>query len=100
MEGKSNWGDMYNVVLGEDAIWEYGECDGFEKEITYMWRIETCILICNCWLGCNAEGDSEPQDMELRGENIPNFIEFLEAHIDEKDGFEMIFEFWNQEMCY
>ena len=42
-----------------------------------MWGLEVRILMCNCWLGCTKENNCEPQDMEMRGENIPEFVEVL-----------------------
>lgn len=91
---------MYNVVLWEDGIWEYGENSNIEKEIKNMWMLETDILICNCYLGCIAEHDSTPQDMELQGENIPEFVDLLEMVIKENIDYKSIFDFWKEKMCY
>lgn len=97
---QGDWGDMYAVVLYEDGIWEYGENPYFEKEIMNMWMLETDILICNCYLGCIAEHDDTPQDMELQGENMPEFVDLLESVIEEKIDYNKIFVFWKEKMCY
>jgi len=81
---QGDWGDMYAVVLYEDGIWEYGENPYFEEEIKDMWMLETDILICNCYLGCIAEHDSTPQDMELQGENMPEFVNLLKVLMKKK----------------
>ena len=100
IKGQGDWGDMYDVVLWEDGIWEYGENPNLEKEIMNMWALETDILICNCYLGCVAEHDSTPQDLEIQGDNIPKFVDLLENVIEEKIDYNKIFIFWKEEMCY
>jgi len=99
-EAQNDWNVMYDVVLAEDAIWEYACCSTGEEEISDMWGLVTNILICNCWLGCVAERDYLPQDMEIQGDNIPEFVELLENCIGEKIDYDMIFEYWGKEMCY
>lgn len=100
IQGKRKWVDMYDVVLYDDGIWEYGENPNLEEEIKNMWMLETDILICNCYLGCVAEQRSIPQDMELQGENIPEFVDLLERVIKEKIDYNKIFVFWKEKMCY
>ena len=100
VDGKGDWGRMYEAVLDEDGIWEYSELYDFEEEITYMWGLETRILICCCYLGCVSEHDYLPQDMELRGENIPGFVECLEQNVGEKIDFKAVIGFWDKNLCY
>lgn len=100
INGKGDWGNMYDVVLNDDGIWEYTYCSWFTDEIQNMWCLVTDILICNCYLGCISEQDYIPQDMEIKGDNIPKFVELLEKLICEKIDYEQIFEFFNKEMCY
>lgn len=100
IEGQENWGVMYDVVLGDDGIWEYANDSNVEEEISDMWALETDILICNCYLGCMAEHDYTPQDMEIQKENIPEFVDFLEQMTEEKIDYERIFAFWGEKMCY
>ncbi len=97
---QDNWGVMYEGVLGEDAIWEYAFYKDIQKEIANMWALVTDILICSCWLGCVAEHDPIGQDMDIRGENISEFVELLESCIVEKIDYATIFEYWGKEMCY
>lgn len=97
---QGNWYDMYDVVLYDDGIWIYADCPDFEEEIQDMWALETDILICNCYLGCIEENYSIQQDMEIQGENIPEFVNFLENMIAEKIDYENIFSFWAEKMCY
>lgn len=78
-QGVGDWGDMYEIILGNGGISEYSEGVGdFTEEQRTMWVQETCILICCCYLGCQKEQDYTPEDMELRGENISAFLEFCE----------------------
>ncbi len=100
IEGKNHWGNMYEVVLGEDGIWEYELYEDIEKDIAYMWGLEVRILMCNCWLGCTREHDGEPQNMEMRGENIPEFVELLEKNVAEEINYIEIFESFNSILCY
>ena len=100
IQGKRKWVDMYDVVLYDDGIWEYGENPNLEEEIKNMWALETDILICNCYLGCVAEQRSTPQDMEIQEDNIPEFVDFLESVIEEKIDYNKIFVFWKEKMCY
>lgn len=100
INGQREWVDMYDVVLGDEGIWEYGEYPDFEEEIMNMWSLETDILTCNCYLGCIAEQDSIPQDMEIQEVNIPEFVDFLENVVGEKIDYKYIFNFWAEKMCY
>lgn len=92
--------EMQETVLGEDGIWNYAACEFFEEEIQNMWMLVTDILICNCYMGFKDVGNSIPQDMDIRGENIPDFIGLLEESIYNRIDYDRIFEFWKEEMCY
>ncbi|MBQ3583805.1 MAG: hypothetical protein IJA27_03735 [Lachnospiraceae bacterium] len=100
IQGQREWVDMYDVILYDDGIWEYGENPNIEEEIKDMWALETDILICNCYLGCVAEQHSTPQDMEIQGDNIPEFVDFLEGMLAEQMDYEKFFDFWAEKMCY
>lgn len=100
IKGQTEWVSMYDVILCDDGIWIYGECDKFEDEIKDMWALETDILMCNCYLGCMAEDHNTPQDLEIQGDNIEEFVEFLVETIKEEIDYDKIFEFWNERMCY
>ena len=100
IRGQSEWVDMYDVILYDDGIWQYGENPNIKEEIKNMWTLETDILICNCYLGCVAERHSTPQDMEIQGDNIPDFVDFLEGMLAEQMDYEKIFDFWAEKMCY
>ncbi|MDE7325077.1 MAG: hypothetical protein K2N63_02185 [Lachnospiraceae bacterium] len=100
-QGMGNWQDLYEAVLGEGGIWEYSEgAGGFLGELETMWVMETCILLCSCWLGCQREGGIEPEDMELRGENIPDFLKFLENLPDIPKDCAGIREYFNKNLCW
>ena len=98
--GCSDLWDMYDVVLGEDGIWNYGYNSEFSEELQDMWALETDILSCNCYLGCIKERQSRPQDLELQGDNIPEFVELLEEVICDEIDYDRIFDFWAEKMCY
>lgn len=99
-KGQGDLWDMYEVVLGEDGIWNYGYSSKFEEEIQCMWALETDILSCNCYLGCVKERADRPQDLELQGDNIPEFVELLENVISDEIDYDKIFDFWGEKMCY
>ena len=100
-QGVGNWWDMYEVVLGDGGIWEYSEGAGdFSGELETMWVMETNILICSCWLGCQKEQDSIPEDMDLRGENIPSSLDYLEGLQDSPPDCVQIWEYWNKNLCW
>ena len=95
-----NLWDMYEVVLGEDGIWNYGYSSKFEEELQEMWALETDILSCDCYLGCIKEKENRPQDLELQGDNIPEFVALLEHVIGEEIDYDRIFDFWAEKICY
>lgn len=100
-QGVGDWGDMYEVILGDGGISEYSEGVGdFTEKQRTMWVLETCILICCCYLGCQKEQDYTPEDMELRGENILAFLEFCEELPDSLPDCAYIWEYWNRNLCY
>lgn len=100
-QGAGNWDDLYEAVLGEGGIWEYSEGAGtFSEELRTMWVLETCILICSCWLGCRKEQTVQPEDLELRGENIPAFLDFLETLPDGPPDRAQIWAYWNENLCW
>lgn len=100
INGKKDWGCMYEAVLSDGGIWEYAESQHEEKEIQDMWILVMDILSCNCYLGCIGEDGITPEDLELRGENIPAFVELLEKHINETVDYDKILQFWDSEICY
>ena len=95
---QEDWWVMYDVVNGDGGIWESIDC--FDDEINDMWVLVLDILSCNCYLGCEAEKQSTPQDLELQGENIPEFVELLEGMIDKEIDYDTVFRFWGEKMCY
>ncbi len=100
IEGKGDWRDIYGVLSGEGGIWEYIEWSGFTEEESDMWILEMNILTCICYLDCIEEGNNPPQDMEIQGDNIPEFEEFLKNNIADKPDYEKILTFWDEMMCY
>lgn len=102
-KGQYDWEYMYEVVLDDGGIWEYAEYTDlyiFGEDIQNMWLLETYILICNCYLGCKAEHDYTPQDMEIRGENIPAFVNLLENIVEKDIDYKKAFDFFKENMCY
>lgn len=100
LENKGDEFDLTMLVLGEDGIWVYADEPEYSEEIQNMWALETNILICNCYLACMEGSGYLPQDMEIRGENIPKLVEFLEANFCENLDYDKIFQFYWEEMCY
>lgn len=98
VNSQREWVDMYDVVLYDGGIWEYSYSPEFTEELQDMWTLEMNILSCNCYLGCGD--DTPPQDLELQGDNIPEYVDFLESIIGENMDYEKIFEFWGEKICY
>lgn len=97
---KGDWGDLYEIVHGEDGLWNYEIDKSLSKYEQDMWGVVVCILSCNCLIGCIKEHDSEPQDLEIVVENIPSFVEFMENSFKGKEDCKKFNEFWRNEMCY
>lgn len=38
--------------------------------------------------------------MEIQGDDIPEFVDFLESVIEGKMDYDKIFDFWEKKMCY
>ncbi len=106
VEGETglSWIDVY------DEIYQGEGDEDEEDEISLMSQyIDTPdevalpieILSCVCWLGCKAENDYFPQDLELViGDKIPDFISFLEENLTGKEDFKQAMDFVNKNLCY
>lgn len=97
---KGDWGDLYELILGEEGIWQYAYDTKLPEELQEMWSLETCIFLCNCYIGCEKEHDCTPQDLEIKGECITQFVEFIEHNFHRKSDYQRCFDFWNKNMCY
>ena len=94
------WDELYEAVLGDGGIWEFGELyDNFSRDERLFWRLETCILMCVCRIACESEQDYCPQDMEMRSENIPLFAEHLEKSFHGQADSADCIEFFNANLC-
>ena len=70
-------------------------------EVALLMALPIEILSCVCWLGCKAENDYFPQDLELViGDKIPDFISFLEENLTGKEDFKQAIDFVNKNLCY
>lgn len=96
-----------NYVEGEtDLSWidvydEIYQGEGKEDEVELLMTLPIEILSYVCWLGCKAENDYFPQDLELViGDKIPDFISFLEENLTDKEDFKQAMDFVNKNLCY
>ena len=95
-----NWGDLYEVVEGDGGIWEYAALQDMPEKLAEMYTIENCVLSCMCYIACRKDGECTPEDMELREENIPGFIEFVEKNFYKNSGYRECTDFWGDKVCY
>lgn len=96
-----------NYVEGEtDLSWidvydEIYQGEGEEDEVELLMTLPIEILSYVCWLGCKAENDYFPQDLELViGDKIPDFVSFLEENLTDKEDFKQAMDFVNKNLCY
>ncbi len=99
-DDKGDWWDLYEIVQGDDGLWNYEIDKSLSRYEQDMWGISVCILSCICLIGCIKEHDSVPQDLEIVEENIPRLVEFMENTYKSKEDSEKFNEFWRSEMCY
>ena len=102
-----SWGDVYEEIYREEE--DEGECGIYilsqlidtPDEVTLLLALPIEILAYICWLGCKAENDYFPEDLELViGERIPDFVAFLEENVKSKEDFEKAMDFANENLCY
>ena len=71
------------------------------EEVALLMALPNEILAYVCWLGCKAENDFFPEDLELViGDKIPEFISFLEENLTGKEDFKQAIDFVNKNLCY
>ena len=72
-----DWGDLYEVVEGDGGLWEYVVMDDLPEKLEEMYVMVHCVLACMCYIACEKENTSQPEDLELCGENIPEFLSLI-----------------------
>lgn len=95
-----DWGDLYEVVEGDGGLWEYTIIDDLPEKLEEMYIMVHCVLACMCYIACDKENTSQPEDLELRGENIPKLIEFAEKTFTKTNGYQECMDFWGENICY
>ena len=95
-----DWGDLYEVVEGDGGLWEYVVMDDLPEKLEEMYVMVHCVLACMCYIACEKENTSQPEDLELCGENIPEFIELAEKVFSKTDGYQKCMNFWGNNICY
>lgn len=85
----------------EDGIYLMSQYIDIPDEVALHMTLTIEILTYVCWLGCKAENDYFPQDLELViGDKIPDFISFLEENLTGKEDFKQAIDFVNKNLCY
>ena len=102
------WMDVYGEIYQGEG--EEDEEDGISlmsqyietpHEVTLLLTLPIEILSYICWLGCKAENDHFPEDLEsVIGERIPDFAEYLEENLKNKEDFVKAIDFVNENLCY
>ncbi len=95
-----DYGNLYDVIDGEDGIWVLGEDTTLPKPIQECWRLETCLLSCYIRLKFDDHNEVIPQDLEMQAEKIPDFIAFMETHFHSQQDFYRCFDFFSHTVCY
>lgn len=97
-----DWGKLYDIVQGDEGIWEYSEFDDDLMSVKEqeMWGLEVCVLSCFIKLEISCMGDVSPQDMEMQEENIPLYIDYVEQNFQKVDGIKKCKEYWRKFICY
>lgn len=110
VEGETDlsWIDVYDEIYQgegdedeEDGIYLMSQYIDTPNEVELLMALPIEILSCVCWLGCKAENDYFPQDLELIiGDKIPDFISFLEENLTGKEDFKQAIDFAYKNLCY
>lgn len=110
VEGETDlsWIDVYDEIYQgegeedeEDGIYLMSQYIDVPDEVELLMTLPIEILSYVCWLGCKAENDYFPQDLELViGDKIPDFISFLEENLTDKEDFKQAMDFVNKNLCY
>ena len=74
--------------------------DDLPEKLEEMYVMVHCVLACMCYIACEKENTSQPEDLELCGENIPEFIELAEKVFSKTDGYQKCMNFWGNKICY
>ena len=101
------WEDVYEEIYRDEENDE--DCGIYilsqsidnpdEVELYLAVPIETMAYV--CWLGCKAQNDYFPEDLELViGDKIPDFVSFLEENMTSKEDFQKVIDFANEKVCY
>ncbi len=110
VEGETDlsWVDVYGEIYQgegeedeEDGIYLMSQYIDIPDEVALLMALPIEILAYVCWLGCKAENDFFPEDLELViGDKIPDFISFLEENLTGKEDFKQAIDFVNKNLCY
>ena len=109
VEGETDlsWADVYGEIYQgegeedeEDGIYLMSQYIDVPDEAALLMALPIEILSYVCWLGCKAENDYFPQNLELIGDKIPDFISFLEENLTGKEDFKQAIDFAYKNLCY
>jgi len=102
-----SWEDVYGEIYREEekeeecGIYILSQSINISDEVEMLLELPIEILLYVCWLGCKAESDYFPEDLELIiGDKIPDFVAFLEKNLTSKEDFKKAMDFANKKMCY
>lgn len=110
VEGKTDlsWADVYGEIYQgegeedeEDGIYLMSQYIDISDKEALLMALPIEILSYVCWLGCKAENDYFPQNLEsVIGEKIPDFVVYLEENLTGEEDFEKAIDFANKNLCY
>ena len=92
--------DLYDIVEGEDGIWLNMDDSSRSDREQEMWCLETCLLNCLIVLELDAHNQVYPEDLEMKSENIPNFVTFMEKNFNSVPNFSACLNYYNKHLCY
>ena len=101
------WGDVYEEIYRDEendedcGIYILSQSIDNPDEVELYLAVPIEIMAYVCWLGCKAQNDYFPEDLELLiGDKIPDFVSFLEENLKSKEDFQKALDFANEKCVY
>lgn len=94
-----SWDELYEAVLGDGCIREFSELyDSFSRDEQIFWRLD--LWMCVCCIACESEQSCYPQYMEMRSENNPLFVDYLDKSFQKQADCADCIKFFYANLCY
>lgn len=98
--GSDDFCYLYDIVQGENGIWNYSIDSKLPEKEQEMWSLEAnCLLTCIIRIEMTAHG-SDSEDMEIVEENIPDYVSYMENNFKSSRDYSACVSYWGKRMCY